>query len=304
MFPQASYARVEGAIMDLFFYETHLHTCEASACGKTPGKDYIRAYKEAGYAGFFVTDHFFNGNSGVPRDLPWEERIELYCKGYEHAKEEADKVGGIDVFFGLEVNFKGDEFLIYGPDKEWLKAHPDIMIWSHDELRSELHKIGGLMIQAHPFRDRDYLKAIYVHPYQADGFEGYNAGNRDYSDTYAFEFSTRNKIKMSSGSDIHDVGKITDNIGGICFTSRLTGPKDYAKRFLNATESIPLIKGDEKAYNEGVKKINDKNFGFITYNHRIKPDPDNSPFSREIFVADRNDIDVFYTPYNVLDLKI
>ncbi len=290
--------------MALYFYETHLHTCEASACASTPGKDYIRAYKDAGYSGFFVTDHFFNGNSGVPKDLPWEERIELYCKGYEHAKEEADKVGGIDVFFGLEVNFEGDEYLIYGPDKEWLKAHPDIMIWSHDELRNELHKIGGLMIQAHPFRDRNYLKAIYVHPYQADGFEGYNAGNPFYSDCYAFDFAAKNNIKMSSGSDIHHVVDIVDHIGGICFTDKLRGPKDYAKRFLNATETIPLIKDDEKAFQEGIKKLNAGNIGFVTYADRIHPDPANSPFSKDIFVADKNDKNVPYTPYNVLEVKI
>ncbi|MBQ6559027.1 MAG: tRNA (N6-isopentenyl adenosine(37)-C2)-methylthiotransferase MiaB, partial [Clostridia bacterium] len=28
------------------------------------------------------------------------------------------------------VNFKGDEYLLYGPDKEWLKAHPEIMNWT------------------------------------------------------------------------------------------------------------------------------------------------------------------------------
>ena len=290
--------------MDLYFYETHLHTCEASACGVTPGREYVRAYKEAGYAGFFVTDHFFNGNSGVPRDLPWDERIDLYCRGYENALEEADKVGGIDVFFGLEVNFRGDEYLIYGPDKDWLKAHPDIMRWSHDELRSELHKIGGLMIQAHPFRDRGYLSAIYVHPLQADGFEGYNAGNVSYSDTYAFDFAVNNRILMSSGSDIHNVKGLGERPGGICFTSRLQGPLDYAKRFRNATESVPLIKDREKIYNENINKLNDGNLGFITYSDRMTPDPYNSPFSKAIFVADGDDKDVPYTPYDVLEVRI
>ncbi len=290
--------------MDLYFYETHLHTCEASACAGTPGKDYIKAYKEAGYAGFFVTDHFFNGNSAVPKDLPWEERIDLYCRGYENAKEEADKVGGLDVFFGLEVNFKGDEYLLYGPDKEWLKAHPEIMGWTHEELRKEVHKIGGLMIQAHPFRDRGYLSGIYVHPCQCDGFEGYNSGNPGYSDCYGFDFALKNRIKMTSGSDIHRVKDITDNPGGICFTSRLRGAKDWAKRFFATKESIPLVKDNEKVYNEGIAKLNEKNYGFITYSDRMKPDPENSPFGREIFLADRDDKEVLYTPFNVLEVKL
>ncbi len=289
--------------MDLFLYETHLHTREASACASTPGREYIKAYKDAGYAGIFVTDHFFNGNSAVPKDLPWEERVELYCRGYENAKEAGDKEG-FDVFFGMEVNFRGDEFLLYGPDKEWLKAHPDIMTWTHDELRKEVHEAGGVMIQAHPFRDRSYLEAIYVHPYQSDGFEGHNTGNPVYSDCYAFDFAQRNNILMSSGSDIHHMSGMDDRLGGVCFTSRLTGSKDYAERFLKAARSIPLLKDDDKCFKEGINMLDESNFGFITYSDRTVPDPARSPFGREIFVADEKDRDVLYTPYNVLEVKI
>ena len=66
-----------------FLYETHLHTCEASACGKVHGEDYIPYMMEKGYAGIIVTDHFFNGNTCVPEDLPWKERVEIYCSGIE-----------------------------------------------------------------------------------------------------------------------------------------------------------------------------------------------------------------------------
>ena len=57
-------------------YETHLHTCEGSACASASGAEMARAHKEMGYTGIFVTDHFFNGNTAVPRDLPWRERVE------------------------------------------------------------------------------------------------------------------------------------------------------------------------------------------------------------------------------------
>ena len=82
-----------------FFYETHMHTCQASACGKATGKEQARAYKEAGFAGIIITDHFFGGNTAVSRELPWEERVDLFWKGYEDAKEEGDRIG-LDVFFG------------------------------------------------------------------------------------------------------------------------------------------------------------------------------------------------------------
>lgn len=99
--------------MDLYRYETHLHTREASACALISGVDHVRSYKTAGYTGIIVTDRFFNGNSCVPMNLSWEERIDLLYRGYKNAKEEGDRIG-LSVFFGWESNYKGTEFLVYG----------------------------------------------------------------------------------------------------------------------------------------------------------------------------------------------
>ena len=49
-----------------YLYETHLHTTAASACAKSTGSEYISFYKELGFDGIIVTDHFFNGTSAVP----------------------------------------------------------------------------------------------------------------------------------------------------------------------------------------------------------------------------------------------
>ena len=46
-----------------YLYETHMHTSEASACAGSTGAQMARAYKEAGYTGIIVTDHFFYGNT-------------------------------------------------------------------------------------------------------------------------------------------------------------------------------------------------------------------------------------------------
>ena len=82
-----------------YLYETHLHTVQASACGKSRGADYIPFYKKKGYTGIIVTDHFFNGNTCVPSHLSWEERVELFCKGYEEAKAEARACFGNDEMY-------------------------------------------------------------------------------------------------------------------------------------------------------------------------------------------------------------
>ncbi len=69
-----------------YIYETHLHTTAASACARSAGSEYISFYKNLGYDGIItVTDHFFNGNCCVPENLPWEERVDIFCSGYEDA---------------------------------------------------------------------------------------------------------------------------------------------------------------------------------------------------------------------------
>ena len=47
---------------------------------------------------------------------------------------------GLDVFFGLEENHKGDEYLIYGLTKEYMKAHPEMEHWTRRQQLEEVHK--------------------------------------------------------------------------------------------------------------------------------------------------------------------
>lgn len=90
-------------------YETHLHTSEASACSIITGAEQARTYKEAGYSGIIVTDHFFNGNTAIPKGLPWEKRVEMFGKGYENAKKEGDKIG-LSVFLAGSLVMMGQNF--------------------------------------------------------------------------------------------------------------------------------------------------------------------------------------------------
>ena len=86
----------------LYKYETHAHTMEVSKCAHISGADLARYYKSIGYTGLIVTDHYFNGNTIVPAELPWEERVAQFCKGYEAVKEEGDRIG-LDVFFCMGI---------------------------------------------------------------------------------------------------------------------------------------------------------------------------------------------------------
>jgi hypothetical protein len=218
-----------------FLYETHLHTASASACAKSRGAEYISYYKGLGYDGIIVTDHFFNGNCSVPKNLPWDERVELFCKGYEEAKAEGDRQG-LKVFFSWEARFFGDEFLVYGLDKKWLLAHPDMLGWDHITHYNKIHESGGLVVQAHPFRERGYLSEVYVHPHQCDAFEVANAGNPFEQNRMAYRYAKEHNITMTAGSDIHLVGH-TDNgfIYGMAFDEPLDSITDYVTRIKKGT---------------------------------------------------------------------
>lgn len=210
--------------MSLYKYETHLHTTEGSACSIVSAAEHVRYYKDAGYTGIIVTDHFFNGNTTVPKNLPWEERIELFCRGYENAKEEGDKIG-LSVFFGWEAGFDGTDFLVYGLDKQWLKEHPDILSWSVQEQYKKIHEAGGFIVHAHPYRVRSYIKKIRLFPEYVDAVEVINVGNRNSNfDRSALLYARKNQLPVTAGSDAHGMDY---SHSGVAFYHKLEDIQDY-----------------------------------------------------------------------------
>jgi hypothetical protein len=220
-----------------YIFETHLHTTEASACSRTPAVEYIEYMKSLGYSGIIVTDHFFSGNSCVPRNLPWEERVNMYCSGFEHAKNAAGD--DLVVLFGIEYNFQGDEFMLYGLDKKWLLDNPDILQTDRYQLYERVHQAGGIMIQAHPFRERGYLSAIHLTPGVCDGVEVYNAANPDWQNALAYEYALDKDFRMAAGSDIHSVSQ--EDMGGMSFPFPIETIDDYVKAFME-NEGTPVFR--------------------------------------------------------------
>lgn len=218
--------------MTKYLYETHMHTSQGSACGHSSGAEYIKPYQDFGYAGIIITDHFFNGNTRPDRSLPWTEWVNQFCSGYEDAKNEGDKQG-FPVFFGIEENFQGDEYLIYGIDKAWLLAHPDMPSWSRTRMYREVHTVGGCMVQAHPFRSRSYNTAIHLLPGFVDGIEAVNYGNVPVWNTLALQYAKRLSLPYTSGSDNHHVSSMKpENLGGVLLDKPLTSIQDYVSVIL------------------------------------------------------------------------
>lgn len=208
----------------LFKYEPHLHTSQGSKCGMNTGAEMARAHKEAGYTGIFVTDHFFNGNTAVPEDLPWCDRVNAFCAGYEDAKREGDLIG-LDVFFGFEFGVGAADFLIYNLDKEWLLAHENIDLLPAREAFSLMRSDGGFIVHAHPFRERDYIDHIKLFPDCVDAVETLNAANSDLFNDRAKWFADSYGLPYTAGSDIHRTEISKRN--GVIVGQRLNGTNMY-----------------------------------------------------------------------------
>ncbi|MBQ4322475.1 MAG: PHP domain-containing protein [Clostridia bacterium] len=187
-----------------FIYDTHIHTSVGSRCGHVPPEEVVRRFKKRGYTGIFITDHFFNNPSTtVPfKEIPWEDAIEQYCLPYETAKKEGEKVG-LQVFFGFENSYQGNDILTYGLDKEWLKAHPEIMQMPIRQYCEFARSEGGLVVHAHPFREAGYIDLIRLMPRSVDAVEVLNASCSDFQNARAAEYATNYDLAVTGGSDYH-----------------------------------------------------------------------------------------------------
>lgn len=231
-----------------YLYETHMHTSESSACARSRGEEMAQAAKEAGYTGIIITDHNWYGNTCIDADLPWEEWIERFCMGFEHAKERGEKIG-LDVFFGYESCYQGTEFLIYGVDKVWLKQHPEIKDASIKKQHELIQGAGGMVIHAHPYREEWYIPKVRLFPEDVDGVEGINAThsspfslshNNPEFDRLAIAYAKEHGLPMSAGSDIHTTNLLG---GGVAFRRRLKSVKEYCQIILSGEDYL-LTNGD------------------------------------------------------------
>lgn len=228
-----------------WLYETHFHTALGSACGRSRGPEYLARYKRLQYAGIIVTDHFWRGNCAIDRHLPWRHFVDAFCRGYEETAVAAAPLG-LSVFFGWEETHEGDDYLVYGLDKAWLYEHPEVREWTRQQQLDEVHRAGGCVVQAHPFRDRDYLQAIHLGP--ADACEAGNAGNDAAFDLQALCWARKNRYVMTAGSDIHHADQYADGeLMGVRFQHQLHSIKDYVAAIRSGEGFVPHMPQDRCA---------------------------------------------------------
>jgi len=218
-----------------YLYETHLHTKESSSCGVSGGREYVRKYLDLGYAGVIITDHFYNGNCRADRNLPWKKWVQEYIRGYENTREEGLR-RGLDVFFGWEESIDGDDYLIYGLDKEWLLEHPEAADWTPEEQYNEVIRNGGCVVLAHPFRFAHNMNRVSAKKVYASAVEVANSGNSQISDALAWAYANKINITATAGSDIHYAADIRrETVFGVYLDKKMETVTDYVNAILNNT---------------------------------------------------------------------
>lgn len=212
----------------LYKYEMHVHT-EPCSGGGAPIRDHIDALIAKGYSGMVVTNHFYFGDTRIDRNLPWAEFVDAYRQDYLYGLEYARSLD-FDLLFGLEEHVGyGQEVLLYGITPELIEAHPELKMAGADKYAEVVHAAGGLIYQAHPYRDRAYIPRPY--PLECldklDGIEVYNAGNFPEWNESAKTLADKLGLACVSGSDGHS----TDTVGraGIAARERIRTNEDLIR---------------------------------------------------------------------------
>lgn len=226
--------------MRKYKYEMHCHTSEVSRCSHISGAELAEFYKSAGYDGLVVTDHFFNGNCAVPRELDWTEKVELFVTGYENAKKRGDQIG-LDVFFGWEFTYvDGTDFLTYGLDKQWLLKNRDCDTMRITDYCNLVHGSGGYVVQAHPFREDSYIEMIRLLPRHVDAVETLNAGRTDFQNRMADVYADSYGIMKFCGSDNHR--GMQDRLAVLETDKRAKSSADILAEVISGSCSLKLVK--------------------------------------------------------------
>lgn len=234
----------------MYKYETHCHTSPVSKCGKASVKDTVFFYKQYGYDGIFITNHFLDGNiNPEARVLPYRDQIDYYFSDYE----EAVKIGsdaGIKVFPGVELSYKGTDFLIYGLGKEWYKDHPEILEMQKTEELPYLMEAGAFVIQAHPYREAHYIDHIRLFPRSVHGVEVINSNQAWESNEMADMYAVQYGFLKTAGSDNHWGSNAFERlkekgfrpeIAGMCSDTEINSVEDYISSVRSGSMKIFLM---------------------------------------------------------------
>lgn len=227
--------------MEKYKYQLHTHTSPCSRCGAMSPTELCRALSENGYAGTVLTNHFYHGNSGIDRNLTWNDFVAAYEKDYLACKKAAERYD-LDILFGVEESVKpGLEILCYGLTPAVLYRNPVLHHGGAEAWVRVMRENGVLIVQAHPYREADYIPAPGPLPVEwLDGVEVYNRGNSRIDMNEKAEALARENPRLirTSSADTHNTQTVA--VGGIITTHRIRTEAELAATLRNGDYQLIL----------------------------------------------------------------
>ncbi len=232
----------------MYLYETHCHTSPVSRCATATVEETVDFYKNAGYDGIFITNHYLDSNIGIDFNEPYEKKLDFYFSAYYTALEYGKKIG-LKVFPGVEISTGGTDFLIYNLPESWYYEHPETMNLKKSQLLQLMLNDGALVVQAHPFREASYIDHIRLFPRCIQAVEIINANRKPFENEMAKIYAEAYGLKPFAGSDNHSANR-QKIFAGLMSESPLTDVADFKQRVLNGEMQHALSNEDKmKVFN-------------------------------------------------------
>ena len=185
-----------------FKTDLHVHTMPVSSCAEIDVPTTVAYYKERGYDGIVITNHF--NRLSFPGDKPREEWVEYYLNDYRLAKKTGEKCG-LHVCLGMEARFpeNANDYLVYGIDEEDVYRAFDYIDGSYEEFYKGFKNEKNVIVQAHPFRNGMTLAPLD----SIDGIETFNMHPGHNSRVaVACRYAAEHSLLVSGGTDYHHPG--------------------------------------------------------------------------------------------------
>ena len=209
----------------MYKFELHAHTLECDKAAKVSGAEIVKLYRDIGYSGIVITDHYFSTFFDWFKDEidinDHKKTIDRYLKGYYSARNEAEKTS-FTVLSGCEVRFDGtiNDYLVYGLEEKDFYDLPLLNRLNNVKELVETLPDYALVVQAHPFRDN----MTVINPEHLFGIEVYNGCTDKFRNQMARIYAEHYRKAVTSGSDFHSEPRLGK--GGIITKQKIITQKD------------------------------------------------------------------------------
>lgn len=216
-------------------YELHCHTGTVSRCASIEPEKAVELYKENGYDGMVITDHYSCQTFLDRHIFAPQKDSDFFLEGYRRAKAAAGE--DFTVLLGMELRYygNGNDYLVYGLEPEFLNEHGNIMALYSRRFHKLCQENNMIYVQAHPFRPYIFRTS----PKFLDGCEIANAKNRGsgYNEKAEKWAEKHNMQVRVGGSDLHRESQ-SDKLGGILTDEKIRTNEDLVRILRNGNFEV------------------------------------------------------------------